>query len=497
MSAVVDRAPWGALADPGLIRPGGLIAGEWVTPAAASFPVHDPATGELLGELPRMGQAETTAAIDAAAAAFEQWRVMPARERGHILTRWAALMEQHADDLARILSLEQGKPVPEARGELLYAASFLEWFAEEGRRAYGDVIPSASADQRIVVIKQPVGVVAGITPWNLPAAMVTRKVAPALAAGCTMVLKPAEQTPFIALAIAELGVRAGLPAGVLNVVVGDAEDAPAIGRELTSNPTVKKIGFTGSTEVGKLLMRQAADHVMGVSLELGGNSCFIVFDDADVEAAIDGLTQAKFRNAGQLCTGANRIFVHEAIHERFTEALVARAKALNVGHGVDPAVDMGPLIDDRAIEKVERHVADLVDRGSRVLLGGRPGARGHSFYEPTVISGVGPGSLVWQEETFGPVAAIASFASEEEVVALANDTQYGLVNYLYTHDMGRIWRVSEAIECGMIAINTGRVSGEMAPFGGVKESGLGREGSKYGLEEWLETKYLNMTGVAR
>lgn len=492
------NGPLGRLGDAALVRSGGYIGGEWVTVGTGgTFAVEDPATGELLAELPRMGAAETADAVRAAEVAFGAWRAMPARDRGHLLGRWADLMVERADDLAVLLSLEQGKPVPEARGEIVYAASFLEWFAEEGRRAYGDVIPSTSADQRIVVIRQPVGVVAGITPWNLPAAMVTRKVAPALAAGCCMVLKPAEQTPLMALAICELGARAGIPAGVLNVVVGDGTDAPGIGRELTANPVVRKIGFTGSTEVGKLLMRQAADHVMGVSLELGGNSPFIVFDDADVDAAVDGLFQAKFRNAGQLCTGANRVFVQAGIVDDFAGALLARVEKMHVGHGVDPGVDMGPLIDDQGLDKVQRHVADLVDRGSKVLVGGDPGPLGRSFYSPTVMRGLEPGSLMWQEETFGPVAAIATFATEAEVIDWSNDTTHGLVTYLYTRDLGRTWRVSEAIECGMIAINTGRVSGEMAPFGGVKESGLGREGSKYGLDEWLETKYLNMTGITQ
>jgi succinate-semialdehyde dehydrogenase/glutarate-semialdehyde dehydrogenase len=377
---IEHESPWARLRDKSLIRNKSFIDGQWVSPnGGATFSVEDPATGELLGELPRMGAEETADAIAAAGRAFHTWRVQPARSRGHILRRWADLMVEHADDLAAIVSMEQGKPKTEAKGEVVYGASFLEWFAEEGRRAYGDVIPSSSADQRIVVLKQPVGVVAGITPWNLPAAMVARKVAPALAAGCTMVLKPAEQTPFIALAICELGVRAGVPAGVFNVVLGDTDDAPSIGAELTGNPNVRKIGFTGSIEVGKLLMAQCAQHVKGLALELGGNSAFIVFEDADVEAAVDGLMAAKFRNAGQLCTGANRIFVQEGIVDRFIEVLTARVAKLNVGRGLDPGVDMGPLIDDRALDKVQRHVADLVDRGSTIIAGGDVGSPGEEL----------------------------------------------------------------------------------------------------------------------
>lgn len=486
------------LGDKELLRSGALINGEWVSLRGDSgFPVINPATGEILTVLPRMGRAEVKVAIDSCRSALPAWRGATALERSNILRRWADLIRDNADDIASILTAEQGKPVEEARGEVIYSASFLDWFAEEGRRVDGDIIPSHSADVRILVIKQPVGVTAGITPWNLPAAMITRKAGPALAAGCTIVLKPAEQTPLTALALGLLAQRAGLPAGVLNIVTGDASDAPAIGLELTSNPIVRKLSFTGSTEVGKLLMRQAAGNLQKLSLELGGNSPFIIFDDADVENAVNGIVSAKYRNAGQICTAANRILVQRGIIDEFTEALRQRAASVRVGYGFEPGVEMGPLIDEAGLAKVERHVADLVDHGGTVLTGGHRHELGHTFYQPTVVSGLSHETLTWSEETFGPIAAITGFGDEEEVVSLANDTKYGLVAYIYTHDLGRVWRVSEALETGIIAVNTGRVSNEMAPFGGIKQSGIGREGSKYGIDDWLELKYINLAGLSR
>jgi succinate-semialdehyde dehydrogenase / glutarate-semialdehyde dehydrogenase len=484
------------LADPSLLRGAGCIGGEWVSAiSGATYDVLDPATDEVVATLPRMVEADTRAAIEAAAAALPGWRSMLASARSRILRRWADLVREHAADIGSIETAEQGKPVTEAKDEVVYSAGFLDWFAEEGRRVYGDVIPSTSADTRIVVLKQPVGVTAGITPWNLPAAMVTRKVAPALAAGNTMVLKPAPFTPLTALAIAELGIRAGLPPGVLNVVVGDVADAAAIGAELTSNRTVRKIGFTGSTTVGKLLLAQSAPQVKRVSLELGGNSPFIVFDDADITTAVDSLMASKFRNAGQLCTAANRLLVQTGILDDFVAAAAERAGRLVVGHGFDDGTDIGPLISPAGLAKVERHVGDLLDRGGKVVVGGHRHDLGHTFFEPTVVTGLDPAAVMWREETFGPVAGIIPFGDEQEAIDLANDTDYGLVGFVFTRDLGRTWRVSEALETGMVAVNTGRVSGEMAPFGGVKESGLGREGSKYGLEDWLEIKYLNIGGI--
>jgi succinate-semialdehyde dehydrogenase/glutarate-semialdehyde dehydrogenase len=458
-----------------------------------TFPVDDPATGETIAELPRMGAAETRRAIARAEAALPKWRSLLARDRARILGRWAGLMLEHEDELARLLTIEQGKPLAESKVEVAYAASFFEWFGEEGKRVYGDTIPTYAADRRIVVTKEAVGVTAGITPWNFPAAMPTRKSAPALAAGCTMVLKPAEQTPLTALAVARLGLEAGLPEGVLELVTGAAEDAPVIGRELTSNPTVRKLGFTGSTEVGKLLMAQCAAGVKKVSLELGGNAPFIVFDDADLDDAVAGALICKYRNSGQTCISANRILVQDGIYDDFVSRLVDAASALKVGSGLDPGTKVGPLIERSAVEKVERHVADALDRGGELLLGGE--GLGGLFWAPTVIAGVVRDAAMSCEETFGPVAGIARFTTEEQAIAAANDTPYGLAAYYYTRDMGRIWRLSESLEYGIHGINTGLISSEVVPFGGVKESGIGREGSKYGIEEWLEIKYLCMGGV--
>jgi succinate-semialdehyde dehydrogenase/glutarate-semialdehyde dehydrogenase len=458
-----------------------------------AFRVDDPATGELVREVPRMGAAETSRALRAAADVLPAWRGLLAKERARIMRRWSDLMLENLEPLARLLTTEQGKPIAESRVEIEYAASFLEWFGEEAKRVYGDTIPTYLHDRRIVVIKDPVGVTAGITPWNFPAAMVTRKAAPALAAGCTMVLKPAEQTPLSALAVVKLGEEAGLPAGVLGIVTGSAEDAPEIGRTMTSSPLVRKLGFTGSTEVGKLLMAQCAAQIKKVSLELGGNAPFIVFDDADLDAAVEGALTCKFRNSGQTCISANRIYVQAPVYDEFVTRLTEAASALKVGSGLEADTRIGPLIEQQAIDKVERHVADALDRGGELLTGGEH--LGGLFYAPTVISGVTADAAMACEETFGPVAGLARFTTEDEVVSLANDTPYGLAGYFYSRDMGRIWRVSEALEYGILGINTGVISTEVAPFGGVKESGIGREGSKYGIEEWLEIKYLCMGGI--
>jgi succinate-semialdehyde dehydrogenase/glutarate-semialdehyde dehydrogenase len=461
--------------------------------SGAAFPVDDPATGETLLEVPRMGAAETDRAISAAAEALPAWRALLAKERARILRRWADLMLEHETELATLLTTEQGKPLAESRAEVGYAASFLEWFGEEAKRVYGDTIPSYAGDRRVVVLKQPIGVTVGITPWNFPAAMVTRKAAPALAAGCTMVLKPAEQTPLTALAVAKLGEEAGLPAGVLGIVTGSAEDAPAIGRAMTSNRLVRKLGFTGSTEVGKLLMAQCAGQVMKVSLELGGNAPFVVFDDADLDEAVAGAIMCKFRNSGQTCISANRIYVQAGVYDEFVGRLVEAVSALKVGSGLEPETKVGPLIEQQAIDKVERHVADALHRGGELLTGGQP--LGGLFYKPTVITGVTAEAAMSSEETFGPVAGIARFEREEDAIRQANDTPYGLAAYFYSRDVGRVWRVSEALEYGIVGINTGFISSEVAPFGGMKESGIGREGSKYGIDEWLELKYLAMAGV--
>jgi succinate-semialdehyde dehydrogenase / glutarate-semialdehyde dehydrogenase len=461
--------------------------------SGATFPVDNPATGETLAQLPRMGAAETRRAIARAEAALPKWRKLLAKDRARILRRWADLMLERGEELARLLTLEQGKPLAESRVEVAYAASFFEWFGEEGKRVYGDTIPTYAPDRRIVVTKDAVGVTAGITPWNFPAAMPTRKAAPALAAGCTMVLKPAEQTPLTALAVARLGLEAGLPEGVLEIVTGAAEDAPTIGEEMTSNPVVRKLGFTGSTAVGKLLMAQCAGQVKKVSLELGGNAPFIVFDDADLDDAVAGALICKYRNSGQTCISANRIYVQAGIFDEFVSRLVAAARDLKVGGGLEPDTKVGPLIEQAAIEKVQRHVADALGRGGELLLGGE--SLGGLFWQPTVIVGVTADAAMACEETFGPVAGIARFSFEDEVVRAANDTPYGLAVYYFTRDMARIWRLSEALEYGIHGINTGLISSEVVPFGGVKESGIGREGSKYGIEEWLEIKYLCMGGV--
>ena len=479
--------------DPRLFRQAAYIDGAWVgAGAATAIDVDNPATGESLGTVPKLGRVETRAAIDAAARAFPAWRRKTAKERAGVMRRWFDLMLANQEDLAQLMTAEQGKPITESRGEVAYAASFLEWFGEEAKRVYGDTIPGHQSDKRIVVIKEPIGVVACITPWNFPLAMITRKAGPAIAAGCTVVLKPASQTPFSALALAELAERAGVPKGVFNVITGAASE---IGGELTSNPIVRKLSFTGSTETGKLLMAQCATTVKKLSLELGGNAPFIVFDDADLDAAVEGAIASKYRNTGQTCVCANRLLVHVAVYDAFAAKLAAAVKKLNPAPGTDASATQGPLIDDKAVEKVESHIADATSKGARVLVGGKRHALGGRFFEPTILIDVTPAMAVAREETFGPVAPLFRFRSEDEAIALANDTEFGLAAYFYGRDVGRIWRVAEALEYGIVGINTGIISTEVAPFGGVKESGLGREGSKYGLEEFLEIKYLCIGGI--
>ncbi|RXZ42788.1 NADP-dependent succinate-semialdehyde dehydrogenase [Crenobacter cavernae] len=478
------------LKDPSLFRQQAYIAGEWCDANdGTSFAVTNPATGEVLGHVPRMGAAETERAVAAANKAFAGWRAQPAKSRAAVLRRWYELMLANADDLARIMTLEQGKPLAEAKGEIAYAASFIEWFAEEAKRVYGDTIPAPTMDKRLVVTKEPIGVTAAITPWNFPAAMITRKAAPALAAGCPMIVKPAEQTPFSALALAVLAERAGLPKGLLSIVTGDAAE---IGGVLTSSPIVKKLSFTGSTEIGRLLMRQCAATIKKMSLELGGNAPFIVFDDADLDAAVEGVLASKFRNTGQTCVCANRIYVQAGVYERFADKLVNAVAKLEAGNGLDAGSTQGPLIDADALAKVEDHIADAREKGATVLLGGARHALGGTFFQPTILSGVTQAMKVAREETFGPLAPLFRFTSEEEVVGYANDTEFGLAAYFFSRDIGRVWRVGEALEYGMVGVNTGLISNEMSPFGGVKQSGLGREGSKYGLDEYLEIKYLCM-----
>lgn len=479
------------LRDPELLREQAFVCGAWVdADSAATVAIHDPASGEKLAEVPDMGVAETRRAIEAAEAAWPSWRELTAKQRSAVLRKWYELIVAHADDLALLMTSEQGKPLAEARGEALYAASFVEWFAEEAKRAYGDVIPQTIAGQRLLVLKQPVGVCAMITPWNFPCAMITRKVAPALAAGCTVVVKPAEQTPLTALALARLAERAGFPAGVFNVVTASAANAPVIGGELTANPTVRKLSFTGSTEVGRLLMAQCAPTLKKISLELGGNAPFIVFDDADVDAAVAGAMASKYRNAGQTCVCANRLLIQEGVYEEFAHKLAAKVAELKVGAGTEAGVNQGPLIDQAALAKVEAHVADAVAKGARVLTGGHRHARGGTFYEPTVLADVTAEMRCAHEETFGPVAPLFKFRDEAEAIRLANATEYGLAAYFYARDLGRVWRVAEALEYGMVGVNVGLIANEAAPFGGVKQSGIGREGSKYGLEEFLEIKYV-------
>ena len=485
--------PQFTLRDMTLFRQQAFVGGRWEDSSTGQVKeVRNPANGEVLGTIPNLGAQETRRAIEAADAALPDWRARTAKERAIVLRKWFDLMMANQEDLAVLMTLEQGKPLVESRGEIAYAAAFIEWFAEEGKRAYGDVIPSHGRDKRIVVLKQPIGVTAAITPWNFPAAMITRKVGPALAAGCTMVVKPAELTPYSALAMCVLAERAGVPAGVLSVVTGDSKP---IGAELTGNPIVRKLSFTGSTGVGKLLMSQCEGTVKKVALELGGNAPFIVFDDADLDAAVAGAIASKYRNAGQTCVCANRLFVQSGVYDRFAEKLAEAVKALKVGDGLEPDTRIGPLIDEKAVKKAEEHVADAVSKGAKVVIGGKRGEGAGTFFNPTVLTGIKTDMLIMREETFGPVAPLMRFDTEEEVIKLANATEFGLAAYFYSRDIARVWLVAEALESGIVGINEGIISTEVAPFGGVKESGIGREGSKYGLEEFLEIKYLCMGGL--
>ncbi|QJD90643.1 NAD-dependent succinate-semialdehyde dehydrogenase [Duganella dendranthematis] len=481
------------LKDPSLLRQQGYINGEWTdADGGATLAVTNPATGEQIGTVPVMGAAETKRAIDAANAAWPAWRKKPAVERARILRKWNDLILENTDDLALLMTAEQGKPLSESRGEVAYGASFIEWFGEQAKRVAGETLPSPWQDRRILVTKEPIGVCAAITPWNFPIAMITRKAGPALAAGCPMVLKPAESTPYSALALAVLAERAGVPAGVFSVLTGKSKD---IGGEMTANPLVRKLTFTGSTQVGRLLMEQSAPTIKKLSLELGGNAPFIVFDDADLDAAVEGAIASKYRNAGQTCVCANRIYVQDGVYEAFAQKLVAAVEKLKVGNGVDEGVTQGPLIDEKAVQKVEQHVADALAKGGRLLLGGKRHELGHSFFQPTVIADVTADMLVAKEETFGPMAPLFRFHTDDEAIALANDTKFGLASYFYSRDVGRIWRVAEGLESGMVGINTGLISTEAAPFGGVKQSGLGREGSHLGIEDYLVVKYICLGGI--
>ncbi|HEY0682333.1 MAG TPA: NADP-dependent succinate-semialdehyde dehydrogenase [Steroidobacter sp.] len=483
-----------SLRDPSLFRQQAFVGGRWVDAAGGEVKqVFNPANGQLVGTVPNCGAKEAREAIEAADKALADWRSRTAKVRAQLLRKWFDLIMANQEDLAVLMTVEQGKPLAESRGEIAYAASFIEWFAEEGKRAYGDVIPAHGTDKRIVVLKQPIGVTAAITPWNFPTAMITRKAGPALAAGCTMVIKPSELTPFSALALCVLAERAGLPSGILSVVTGDPKP---IGGEFTSNPLVRKLSFTGSTPVGKLLMSQCAGTVKKVSLELGGNAPFIVFDDADLEAAVNGAIASKYRNAGQTCVCANRIYVQSGIYDRFAARLAEKVSSMKVGNGLDQGTVIGPLIEEKAIAKVEEHVRDAVSKGAKVVVGGkRADGNGH-FYVPTVLTGIKADMLVLREETFGPVAPLMKFETEEEVIRLANSTEFGLAAYFYSRDIARVWRVAEALESGIVGINEGIISTEVAPFGGVKESGIGREGSKYGIDDYLEIKYLCMGGIS-
>ena len=472
------------------LRQQGFINGQWVdADSGETLSVTNPATGEVLGTVPDMGATETRRAIEAAQKAMKPWAARTAGDRAKILRRWFELMMENQDELARLLTLEQGKSLTEAKGEIAYGAAYLEWFAEEGKRAYGEVIPTNDNGKRIVTLRQPVGVVGAITPWNFPSSMITRKIGPALAAGCAVVLKPAAQTPYSAYALAVLAEEAGLPAGLFNVLTGKAS---AIGGEMTSNEIVRKISFTGSTEVGRTLMAQSASSIKKMSLELGGNAPFIVFDDADIDAAVAGATISKFRNSGQTCVCTNRFYVQAGVYDAFVEKLCAAAQALKIGNGLEDGVQMGPLIDEKAVEKVEQHLSDALSKGARVLTGGNRHALGQTFFEATVVADVTQDMQMCREETFGPLAGVVKFETEEEAIALANDTIFGLAGYFYSRDISRIWRVAEAMETGMVGINTGILSTEVAPFGGIKQSGLGREGSRHGLEDFMEIKYLCM-----
>jgi succinate-semialdehyde dehydrogenase / glutarate-semialdehyde dehydrogenase len=484
------------LNDPFLFRQQAYLNGQWCeADSGAQFAVTNPADNSVLGHVPNMGAAETERAIAAAEAALPAWRAMTAKARSEILRRWFNLILQHGDDLARLMVLEQGKPYSEAKGEIVYGASFVEWFAEEGKRVYGDVIPTVSNDRRMLTIKQAIGVVGAITPWNFPVAMITRKLSPGLAVGCTFVLKPAEQTPYCALALAALAEQAGFPKGVINIITGDAAAAPAIGQVLCASPVVKKITFTGSTEVGRILMRQSANTIKKLGLELGGNASFIVFDDADIDAAVEGAYAAKFRNTGQTCVCANRIYVQASVYDQFAAKLTAKVNTMKVGPGFEADVVQGPLIDQQALNKVEAHVANALAGGAQVLTGGKRHALGGTFYQPTVLANVTPDMLISFEETFGPVAPLIKFETEAEAIRLANNTEFGLASYFYARDIGRVWRVAEALDTGLVGVNAGIIANEAVPFGGVKQSGLGREGSKYGIDDFVEIKYIAMGGI--
>ncbi len=482
------------LSNPSLLKQNlAWLGGKWVgADSGESFSIKNPSTGETLAHVPMMGKAETARAIEHAHQAQKQWRALTAKERSARLRKWFELTMKNQEDLARILTAEQGKPLAEARGEIAYGASFIEWFSEEAKRIYGETIPSPLADRRLLVLKQPIGVTAAITPWNFPNAMITRKAAPALAAGCAMIVKPAEQTPLSAFALAVLAEEAGIPGGVFQVITGDG---PQIGSVMCESPVVTKLSFTGSTEVGRILMRQSANTIKKLSLELGGNAPFIVFDDADLDAAVEGALASKYRNAGQTCVCANRLFVQDGVFDAFTKKLVEKVNQLKVGDGFTEGVTQGPLIDEAALAKVESHVSDAIAKGARLIVGGKRHERGGTFYQPTVLADVSPNALAFREETFGPVAPLFRFKTDEEVIELANRTEFGLASYFYSRDIGRIWRVAEALEYGMVGVNSGLISNEVAPFGGVKQSGLGREGSHHGIEEYLEIKYVAMAGL--
>ena len=490
----MKTSPLATLADTSLLKTNALINGEWVG-GASRFDVHDPATGQKLADVANLGAAETEAALKAADKAWPAWRAKTAKERGAILMKWFALLHQHADDLARIMTAEQGKPLAEAKGEVGYGASFLEWFAEEAKRVYGETIPTTDGNKRYLVIKQAMGVCAAITPWNFPIAMITRKVAPALAAGCPVVIKPAEQTPLSALAVAELAQRAGMPAGVLNIITADGPNSIAVGKVLCASDIVRHLSFTGSTEVGRILAAQCAPTIKKLSLELGGNAPFIVFDDADLDSAVEGAMVSKYRNAGQTCVCANRLYVQDKVYDAFVAKLADKAKGIKVGNGFEAGVNQGPLIDDQAIGKVERHVADAVSKGATVVVGGSK--IGERFYTPTVLANVTGDMLCAKEETFGPVAPVFRFKTEAEAIAMANDTEFGLASYFYSRDVGRIFRVGEALEYGMVGVNTGLISTAEVPFGGVKQSGLGREGSHHGIDDYVEIKYLCLGDILK
>lgn len=482
------------LKDPSLFKEEAFIDNQWVkSSSGASFPINNPATGEIIAQVANLGAADAQKAIAAADQALPQWKNLTGKERAGIMRKWFDLILQNKDDLAILMTLEQGKPLTESTGEVVYGASFIEWYAEEAKRVSGTIPTTVWGDKRFMVLKQPIGVCVAITPWNFPNAMITRKIAPAMAAGCTIVIKPAEQTPLSALALAELALRAGIPAGVVNIITADANQSIAIGKTLCASPTVRHLSFTGSTEVGRILMEQCAPTVKKLGLELGGHAPFIVFEDADIDAAVAGAIASKYRNSGQTCVCANRIYVHKKIHAAFVEKFTKAVQAIKVGNGMEASISQGPLIDQAALAKVERHIADALSKGAKLVVGGKPSSLGGTYYEPTILDNVTSDMLITYEETFGPVAPIITFESDEEVVKLANNSQYGLASYFYSRDIGRIWKVAEALEYGMVGVNSGILANEVVPFGGVKQSGLGREGSVFGMDEYLELKYVCIT----